>query len=75
MAFVRAGLSKAVILSALIGVAGCATGEDDWVVRAAREYCAAEGLSAADTAYDGCVAKRADARYEYWLRVMKTEGD
>ncbi len=75
MAFVRTGLSKAVILLALIGVTGCATGDDDWVVRAAQEYCAAEGLSPADPAYDGCVAKRADARYAYWLRVMKTKGD
>ncbi len=74
MAFVRTGLSKAVILSALIGVTGCATG-DDWVMRGAKEYCAAKGLSPADTAYDGCVAKRADARYAYWMRVMKTKGD
>ena len=74
MTIVRKDLSKAVILWAVLGVTGCASGED-WVMREAREQCAAEGPDPKGKAYDDCVAKRSDALYAYWMRVMKTKGD
>ncbi len=60
MISIRAGLTEAIILAVLIGVAGCAAG-DDWVIREVKEQCATERPGAKDKVFDDCVAKRSDA--------------
>ena len=64
----------ALLLSPLLIVTGCSSG-DDALMRQAKEECAARGLDLASKAYGACVDKRSNELYEYWARKLKTVGD
>ncbi len=74
MAMDRRTPARAFVLSAMLVVTACASG-DHPLVRQAKEECAARGLDAAGEAYSACVEKRSNELYAYWLRVTSLPGD
>ncbi len=60
--------ARAFVLSALLVVTACASG-DDAFMRQAREECASRGLDPAGKAVAACVEKRSNELYAYWGRV------
>ncbi len=64
----RAVPARVFVLSALLVVTSCVSG-DDALMRQAKEECASRGLDPAAKAYVACVEKRSNELYAYWGRV------
>ncbi len=61
------GTLKAALVSAILSVAACTSG-DDAATRQAKQQCQARGLDAASAAYEACVNQQSEAIYIRWGR-------
>ncbi len=68
------GTLKAALVSAILSVTACTSG-DDVAMRQAKQQCQARGLDAASAAYDACVHQISEAIYVSWGRDIQRLGD